>query len=430
MRRTVLLAVFPALACADPTGLTFSDLPTERGNVVTYGDTAVFVYLEPDQRLKLEGEPQYVHLRVAIQGVEVPSSDVQAVFTSSDEQVIRLPNGRVPDDDRTLVRPRRTGTSRITATWKVNRTEYNASGEFAVSPSNETPPPPVEAPVTPTTPRRGLPNEPKGFVAIVDDSFQKMPGGDGSAWTVNSTNNLSISTAAPGLISPPSSLRSRTEAGECGTGSHTMYTSAISDAQRYASEVYIAASRVWDRNWRNQHVGVKFLWPNFERESNSPYTAFDGPRMRVSVNFQGEPWGNRNLMANRGPDSHRYLQPHLGKPVLIEYYLKVNTIDDNGSKSKGRRGLPNRANGVVRAWVTVDGRTELVLEYEDVKFHHVDRRGRAEHRSGKTGEGFEPGRFRQLKWSETYGGCNAPRSAAPADMYIHTDHIYASVPRR
>ncbi len=47
----------------------------------------------------------------------------------------------------------------------------------------------------------------------------------------------------------------------------------------------------------------------------------------------------------------------------------------NGSRSVGRKELPDRANGIVRAWVTVDGRTELVLEYEDVKFHQIASNG-------------------------------------------------------
>lgn len=45
-------------------------------------------------------------------------------------------------------------------------------------------------------------------------------------------------------------------------------------------------------------------------------------------------------------------------------------------------------------------------------------------RSGKTGEGFQPGRFRQLKWAETYGGCKTHSAAAPRDMCIFTDHNY------
>jgi hypothetical protein len=288
-----------------------------------------------------------------------------------------------------------------------------------------------------------FPNAPAGWLVWLDERWDQLPGTPGSRWEVNPTDKLQIVQHDDAPMSPANVIESKMREGACGTSSHNCWTPSLSDAERYATRLYVAFWRKWHPDWVNQKPnGVKDFWPNFERGANSPYTTHDREQMRIGVNFQGEAWGNRNLSANMGPDSHRNLEPHKGKWIGEEWYFQLNTTNSDAAGTLGKNGIPSRANGIIRAWVTLpwlpaEERTALVLEYTDVKFHSVDENGEpVRDRDSKTGEGYQPGRFRQLKWSPVYGGCgkNAdgtpvnPDDAAPYDMFTYDDHVLVMVP--
>lgn len=291
-----------------------------------------------------------------------------------------------------------------------------AAAGVLTAPGRSAPAPPIVLDTQPALPPSGVafPHQPAGWTVLFEQPWQSLPGSRGNGWGANSSTRIDIATDRHGTISPPYSLRHRVPKGTSGrAGGLNTWTPIIPDRERHATEVYFAVEHIWSENWVNHAIGLKDLWPNFERERNSPYTSFSGGNMRVDVNFQGEPWGNRNLRANVGPDSHRYLYAHRGKPVLIEYYMRVNTTNQ-------RNGSNSRANGIVRTWVTVDGISHMVMDYDDVKFFEIDSRGQP-----VCGKRVPCGTFRSLRLNPTYGGGGSP---APYEMERWIAHIRVAVP--
>ncbi len=291
-----------------------------------------------------------------------------------------------------------------------------AAGAVAPQAQAPSPPPETQAASAYAPASELFRNQPSGWVTLFDQPWSSLPSDAANGWSWNASSQIDIRTDRPGGISPGTSLRHRVPAGTQGrAGGLHAWTRAIPDNERYASEVYFAIEHIWSPSWVNHAIGVKDLWPQFERGGNSPYTTFDGPQMRVGVNFQGERWGNRNLRANVGPRTHQNLGQHKGKPVLIEYYMRINTVNSRG-------GERNRADGIVRAWVTVDGVTQQVMDYSDVKFVEVDAAGRP------VCVRYSPcGTFRQLRLNPTYGGSGTP---APYEMERWIGHIRVAVPSR
>lgn len=281
----------------------------------------------------------------------------------------------------------------------------------------QVPPAPAPSPELDTQPSGvELPNQPTGWEVLFEQPWLSLPGDRANDWGANASTRIDIATDRHGIISPPYSLRHRVAKGTSGrSGGLNTWTPIIPDRERHATEVYFAVEHIWSENWVNHAIGLKDLWPNFERERNSPYTVFAGAGMRVGVNFQGEPWGNRNLRANVGPESHRYVYAHRGKPILIEYYMRMNTTNQ-------RNGSLGRANGIVRSWVTVDGVTHMVVDYDDVKFFEIDPQGQP-----VCGKRPPCGTFRSLRLNPTYGGAGSP---APHEMERWISHIRVAVPSR
>jgi hypothetical protein len=163
----------------------------------------------------------------------------------------------------------------------------------------------------------------------------------------------------------------------------------------------------------NHAALTKQLWPGYNGVTNQLFTAFSGRDMKIRMNLQGQSWGNRNLSPNVGPSSHQDLARWRDQWVRVEYYVKMNTVNE-------KDGEINRADGIVRVWLTAGGQTYQVLNHEDVKFLSVDEEGN--HWSPNFSRRAS-GKFTELKWNPIYGGMNDP---APLDMYNYTDNIYIS----
>jgi hypothetical protein len=254
-------------------------------------------------------------------------------------------------------------------------------------------------------------NRPQGFTTITDQPWHALPGAGINSWGWNESANLTIVPISDSPVSPVQGSRIRVREGSDGVGPFNTWYS-FPDEHRGFSELYFAAWYKIPSDWVNHRVGTKQFWPLPDNHNNSPVTRFTGRDMRITAHLQGEPWGNRNLDPNVGPDSHWFLNNWRDQWVRVEYYFKINTVNS-------RDGDVKRADGIIRAWLTAGGQTHQILDHSDVKFFETDGSGNY---TGKNGQP-STGKFRSFRWNPTYGGIGDP---APRDMIYFVDHIQVS----
>ncbi len=234
-------------------------------------------------------------------------------------------------------------------------------------------------------------NEPSGFVAIESQPWNEKPptGGWGASSSVEHRMTTHSDGSAPS--SPSRVLRGIFPEGFEG-GNAPFSTGYQLEGSNRFPRVYVCQWTKHSSNFVNHPTGSKHLWFMLEGVSawngaTSVYSAHDGSNMRVQINLQNQPWGNRNLTPNRG--TNQYIQDFLGKWVKYEYLLELN-----------RDGAYD---GRVRVWINGD----LILSYDDVKFL----------------ESGDPRYFTRVRWQPTYGGVD---HEVPNEQYQDMDHIYIS----
>jgi uncharacterized protein YjdB len=331
-------------------------------------------------------------------GTEI--SNVPLSWTSSDTKVATV-------DSKGVVSAKAAGTAIIRAAAE----DASGSGDYTVQgTTTDTSLPPPSSPPPSGGSSQDHPNQPSGFQVITDQPWDLPPWHRDNSWNGRDDTSLTIVEDSRAPRSARRVARAETFEGMDGVGTHS--TSYYFTSEQRTQELYFAVWQMFPSNWINHRVGTKQLWPGIHGHPNSVYSSFANQEMRIQVNLQGQAWGNRNLNPNLGPSSHHNLERWRDQWYRLEFYLKMNTVND-------RNGDQSRANGIVRVWMTAGGETHLVLNYEDVKFLAIDRDGKYVPSYGSTSDGT----FHTFKWNPTYGGTGDP---APAVMYNYTDHIYVS----
>ncbi|MBA4157112.1 MAG: Ig domain-containing protein, partial [Gemmatimonadetes bacterium] len=169
-------------------------------------------------------------------------------------------------------------------------------------------------------------NEPAGFSAISNQTWETLPSDPGNSWGWNANTHSIIVDDRSAPMPGGKVFRSRVYEGQDGTGTHNTWYSFPEEHQGY-SELYFAAWYKFPKEWRNHGGGTKQLWPGYDGVTNQLYTGFSRHEMRPQVNLQGQPWGNRNHKVNMGPASHRDLERWRDEWVRLEYYVKMNTTN-------------------------------------------------------------------------------------------------------
>ncbi len=236
-------------------------------------------------------------------------------------------------------------------------------------------------------------NEPSGFVSFESQDWGEKPplGGWGASEAAKRRLKRHEDAAAP--ASPPRTLRGVFVRG-FSAGSAPFSTGYELLGSQRVPRIYVCQWTRHSSNFVNHPTGSKHLWFMLEDVSGwngatSVYSAHDGPDMRVQINLQNQPWGNRNLTPNTGDRHYAYMKNFLGRWVQYEYLLELN--------SEGR------ANGRVRVWVN----GERIIDYKDVQFV----------RAG------DPRRWTRVRWQPTYGGVGG---RLRQNQYQDMDHIYIS----
>jgi hypothetical protein len=259
--------------------------------------------------------------------------------------------------------------------------------------------------------------EPAGFVMITDEPWDHLPTDPANGrWTYASDHNIAIEQDPLAIRSPSSILRIRYPLGIGGSSPLSMWTGAPAD-KRF-NQLYFSVWYKWAADFAPNTTDNKQFWPKLASDFNSPYTTFDGAQMRVAFKQQGENYHGtlhwRNTHPNMGPASHQSMLQHRGKWVRLEYFIAINLVD--------HVDRIDRADGMLRAWVTVDGERHQVMDYTDMKFFDRIMEGPdAGKYVGRNGELFD-GKYHGMWVALVYGGGDNPPYAT--DMYW--DHFYMS----
>lgn len=102
-------------------------------------DTTIHLYLNPEEALTVGDNSVFLHARVLVGGKALPASQVYTTFTTSNAEILGVPNGSVADDDRTRLFPKANGTARISTEWRANGKLYRGSRDFTVGGSAQSP---------------------------------------------------------------------------------------------------------------------------------------------------------------------------------------------------------------------------------------------------------------------------------------------------
>jgi hypothetical protein len=356
--------------------------------------TKVSVVLSPSE-LVLETGDTVVLSATVTDGSGNVISDVPVTWSSSDKATATV-------DSRGLVTARARGTAAIRAAAR------GRSGHTQLQVTQSSTPAPSAGGGDGGA---AWPGEPSGFTMITDQPWNELPSHPANPWSWNPTHNGAIVDATaptPG----GKAFRATVRKGTDGRGSHNTWYSFPSEHQGY-SELYFSAWYNFPKEWQNHISVTKQLWPAYDGAFNQLLTAFGGRSMSLQVRLQGQVWGNRNLHTNLGPSSHRDLSHWRDQWVRLEYYVRMNAVNDRG-------GDRRRADGVVRMWMTAGGQRYQIMSHEDVKFLSVGSDGK--HWSD-TWQRRSTGKFTGIKWNPTYGGIGDP---APRDMSNFMAHVYVS----
>jgi hypothetical protein len=354
--------------------------------------TAASVDLSPSEVSLRVGETVSVHASVKDQFGNV-MSDVPVTWSSTDAAA-----ATVDSDGKVTARAR--GTAKIRAGVK------GRTGSAQVQITQASTPPPPE-----TGGGGAWPNQPSGFTLITDQPWDELPSHPSNPWSWNENSRAAIVADASAPTPGSRVFRAMVRKGTDGSGTHNTWYSF--PGKHHHGEIYFAAWYKFPTDWQNHLVGTKQLWPAYDGVHNQFYTGFSSREMKPRVHLQGQTWGNRNLIVNMGPASHRDLTRWRDQWVRLEYYIKMNTVNQLG-KNK------SVADGIVRVWMTAGGQTHQIMNHEDVKFLSVDAQG---NHWSPSFERRSSGKFNGIKWNPTYGGMGDP---APRDMFNYTAHIYVS----
>ena len=240
------------------------------------------------------------------------------------------------------------------------------------------------------------PNQPAGFVTLVDQAWDAIPPYPGTAaggwWEGEFVVNATIVNDATAPQSPPNVLACHVPAGVAGG----VATCVVNDADfkrgggGYFPKLYVSVWVKHSANWVPHPVGSKMLWfvhpdglgPGY----TDVYSTFEGSSMSVGVRQQN--YGNQGLLANVGPALYRDAVNFRGHWQQYEFLLTMNT--------------GTSANGSFRMWVD----RHLVCDYPNVRWMTTD--------SGQLWTG--------IRYDNVYGGIGG----SSASQYEYIDHIYAS----
>ncbi len=234
-------------------------------------------------------------------------------------------------------------------------------------------------------------NEPDGFVPIESRTWEEKPPSRGWGASPSAERRMAIHVDGQEAGAPTRVLRGVFPPGFGGGNAPFSTGYRLEGAARFP-RIYVCQWTRHSSNFVNHPTGSKHLWFMLEGVSawngaTSVYSAHDGPNMRVQINLQNQPWGNRNLTPNRG--SNRYIRDFLGEWVKYEYLLELN-----------RDGA---SDGRVRVWINDD----LILSYDDVKFLSAT----------------DPRHWSRVRWQPTYGGVG---HEVPYEQYQDMTRIYIS----
>ena len=248
--------------------------------------------------------------------------------------------------------------------------------------------------VQPPPPGSLYPNQPAGFVQLVDQAWNAVPpypATAGSAWWEGEyVANASIVTDATAPQSPSNVLSCRVPAGTSG-GVATCVINRSDFAQgggAYYRRLYVSVWVKHSANWVPHPVGSKFLW-FVHADALGPgytdvYSTFEGSSMSLGVRQQN--YGNKGLLANTGPAIYQDAMNFLGVWQHYEYLL---TMDTGGS------------DGAFRLWV--DG--NLICDY-----------------TGLNWGSFSPKSWVGVRYDNVYGGIGGSSNS----QFEYMDHVYVS----
>jgi len=241
------------------------------------------------------------------------------------------------------------------------------------------------------------PNQPAGFVTLVDQAWDAIPPYPGTAasdwWAGEMVSNAAIIRDPTAPQSAPNVLACHVPAGTyVGIGTCEMDRDDFHQGGgTYSPKLYVSVWVKHSSNWVPHPVGSKMLWFEHAAQSCSGYTdvysTFNSATMQVGVNEQN--CTGRYLLANTGDASYWTALAYRGVWQHYEFLLEMNT----GSQS----------NGVFKLWV--DG--HLIADYGDVQW--VPTAADVHLWSG-------------VRYYNVYGG--GPGTAA--DQYEYLDHLYVS----
>ena len=243
------------------------------------------------------------------------------------------------------------------------------------------------------------PNQPAGFVKLVEGAWDALPPYPATAasgwWAGESMGNAAIVTDS----TVPAAWRrvlvchvprdTHDGVGSCKVN-HDDFTEG---GGAYYPKLYVSAWVKHSRNWVPHPIGSKMFWFEHPTETcdgySDVYSTFGGVAMRVGVVQQNCSATERYMYANVGDGAYHSAFNFLGWWQRYEFLLAMNT----GSE----------ANGTFRMWV--DG--HLVCEYLNVQWLRND--GAKHLWSG-------------IRYHNVYGG----RGGLSASQYEYLGHLYVS----